>query len=150
LLEIVIICAKNFYSFVVVKETIRGIFASSLLIRTCIIIILFLSSRSNDHRGSRGAPFIAWTKRRIIEQLSVGIVAYLTKSHTLRNRVRKNFKNSAAISSIRDPATRSRLTELYCDPTTIVIIYETPFTIDVMETQLVTSLRTATGWLNTK
>lgn len=44
--ESVIIYAKNLYSFVVVGETIRGTFASRLLIRTCIIIIqlLFLNT----------------------------------------------------------------------------------------------------------
>lgn len=74
-LESVIICAKNLYSFVVVGETIRGTFASRLLIRTCIIIIqlLFLSTRSNDHRGYRCAV-ISWaTYNRAIIRWRRGI-----------------------------------------------------------------------------
>lgn len=46
--ESVIICAKNLYSFVVVGETIRGTFATRLLIRTCIITIQFPFFRADD------------------------------------------------------------------------------------------------------
>lgn len=46
--ESVIICAKNLYSFVVVGETIRGTFATRLLIRTCIITIQFLFFQADD------------------------------------------------------------------------------------------------------